>query len=73
MTRMVTLDGLTRRDAAPGFGTLENVPRRAITMGVGTIMQAKQIILMAWGTGKSSIIRRAVEGVISDSVPTTFL
>ncbi|WP_338239114.1 glucosamine-6-phosphate deaminase [Persicobacter diffluens] len=72
-TRMVTLDGLTRRDAAPGFGGISHVPRRAITMGVGTIMQAKKIILMAWGNGKAPIIREAVEGPITESVPTTFL
>lgn len=45
---MVTLDIVTRRDASGDFFGLENVPRRAITMGVGTIMKAKKIILMAW-------------------------
>ncbi len=72
-TRMVTLDIVTRRDASGDFFGLENVPRRAITMGVGTIMKAKKIILMAWGDGKADIIRKTVEGPILDQVPATFL
>lgn len=72
-TRMVTLDIVTRRDASGDFFGLENVPRRAITMGVGTIMKAKKIILMAWGDGKSDIIRKTVEGPILEQVPATFL
>ncbi|TRX60897.1 glucosamine-6-phosphate deaminase [Fulvivirga sp. M361] len=72
-TRLVTLDHVTRKDAASDFYGEENVPRRAITMGVGTIMSARRIILMAWGEGKASIIKEAVEGEPSDSVPATFL
>jgi glucosamine-6-phosphate deaminase len=72
-TRMVRLDQVTRLDAASDFFGLENVPARALTMGVGTIMAAKRIILMAWGEGKSEIIKQAVEGQIRESVPATFL
>lgn len=72
-TRMITLDRVTRRDAASDFFGEENVPRRAITMGVGTILDARQIVLMAWGEGKASIVRRAVEGEISTSVAASFL
>jgi glucosamine-6-phosphate deaminase len=72
-TRMVTLDILTRRDASGDFFGEENVPRRAITMGVGTIHKAKKVYLMAWGEGKAGIIRKTVEGPISDLVPATFL
>ena len=72
-TRLITLDHITRVDAASDFFEQENVPRRAITMGVGTIMQAKKILLMAWGEGKSGIIARTVEGEISESVPATYL
>jgi len=72
-TRMVRLDMVTRLDAASDFFGLENVPSRAITMGVGTILAAKRIILMAWGEGKSGIINQAVEGPIRESVPATFL
>lgn len=72
-TRMISLDHITRLDAASDFFGEENVPRRAITMGVGTIMHAKRLILMAWGEGKAKIIHRTVEGEVSDSVPATYL
>jgi glucosamine-6-phosphate deaminase len=70
---MVTLDTLTIADAAADFHSDENVPRKAITMGVGTIMQARHIILMAWGEKKASIVQKAIEGPIVDSVPATYL
>jgi glucosamine-6-phosphate deaminase len=73
ITRIVTLDHLTRMDAATDFFGEENVPLKAITMGVGSILKAKRIILMAWGEGKASIIQKAVEGPVTDSVPTTYL
>ena len=72
-TRLITLDHITATDAASDFFGEENVPTKAITMGVGTIMEAKRIILMAWGEGKAPIICRALEGEISDSVPATYL
>lgn len=72
-TRLISLDKITRVDAASDFFGEENVPRRAITMGVGTIIKAKKVILMAWGEGKARIIHRAVEGEITDIVPATFL
>jgi glucosamine-6-phosphate deaminase len=72
-TRLVTLDDLTRRDASRDFGGKQNVPTKAITMGVGTIFKAREIILMAWSAKKASIIRKAVEGEISGDVPATFL
>lgn len=72
-TRLVTLDELTRADAAASFFGEEQVPRRAITMGVGTILRSKKIYLMAWGEAKAEIIRRTVEGEITEQVPATFL
>ena len=72
-TRLVRLDRITRLDAASDFFGKENVPSKAITMGVGTIMGAKRIILMAWGEGKANIIKQAVECPIQESVPATFL
>lgn len=72
-TRLVTLDDLTRRDASRDFGGKENVPTKAITMGVGTIFKAREIILMAWNKKKAGIIKKAVEGEISSDVPATFL
>ena len=72
-TRLVTLDRLTRNDAADSFNGEEHVPHFAITMGVGTIMAAKEIFLMAWGEGKAEILAKAVEGPVTDVVPSSFL
>ncbi|MDX5483285.1 MAG: glucosamine-6-phosphate deaminase [Hymenobacteraceae bacterium] len=72
-TRLVTLDDLTRRDASRDFGGKENVPRKAITMGIGTIFKAREIILMAWSGKKAPIIKKAVEGEMSSEVPATYL
>jgi len=72
-TRLVTLDTVTRRDAAADFFGEEYVPREAITMGVATIMDAKEIAILATGEHKSSIVRRAVEGEVDVEVAATFL
>ena len=72
-TRLITLDKITRKDAASDFFGEEYVPRRAITMGVGTILKARQIILMAWGEGKANIIHETVEGKVKESIPATYL
>jgi len=72
-TRMITLDQVTRIDAASDFFGEENVPKKAITMGVGSILKSKRIIMMAWGEGKGTIIQKAVEGPITDQIPSTFL
>lgn len=72
-TRMVTLDYLTKTDAASDFHGLNKVPTRAITMGVRTIMKAKRVILMAWGTKKADIVKRAIEGEVSSQVTASFL
>jgi glucosamine-6-phosphate deaminase len=72
-TRLVTLNDLTRRDAAKDFGAKENVPAKAITMGVGTIFKAREIVLLAWNGKKAPIIKEAVEGVVSADVPATYL
>ena len=72
-TRLVTLDPLTRRDAAGDFGGEEHTPRYAITMGVRTILEARRIALMAWGQHKAGIVRTAIEGEITPQVPASFL
>jgi glucosamine-6-phosphate deaminase len=72
-TRMVTLDALTRRDAAGDFGGEENTPRRAITMGVKTILEARRVVLMAWGQHKAEIVRAAAEGPVTPQVTASFL
>ncbi len=73
VTRLITLDRMTRIDAASDFYSEHYVPRNAVTMGVGTILGARRIIMMAWGEGKSKVIRRTVEDGITDLVPATFL
>ncbi len=72
-TRSVTLDPVTRRDAAGDFFGEENVPHQAMTMGVGTIMEARKIVIMAFGEHKAPIVQRAVEEEISDVVTASFL
>jgi len=73
LTRLVTLDHITITDAASDFFGEENVPLKAITMGVGTILKAKKVIMMAWGEGKAPIIKEAIEGEPSEAVPATYL
>ena len=60
-TRLITLDSVTRGDAASDFFGERNVPRQAITMGVGTILDARRVILLAFGEHKAAIVRKAVE------------
>jgi glucosamine-6-phosphate deaminase len=72
-TRLATLDPVTRRDAASNFFGEDNVPHQALTMGVGTILEARKIVLMAFGEHKAKIVQRAVEGPITDSVAASFL
>lgn len=72
-TRLVTLDNATRQANAFEFANMSQVPRLAITMGLSTIFKAKRIILLAWGTHKAKIVRRAVEGHSTDQVPASLL
>jgi glucosamine-6-phosphate deaminase len=72
-TRLVTLDPVTRKDAASDFFGEQNVPHQAITMGVGTILAARCVVTLAFGEHKASIIRRAVEGRVTDEIAASFL
>ena len=72
-TRIITLDHITRVDAAPSFLGIDNVPRKAITMGIGTVLSAKRIVLLAWGANKGSIVKETIEGEESSYVPATYL
>lgn len=72
-TRLVALDHITRVAASKDFSGLNNTPRTAITLGIKKIMEAKRVILFAWGEGKSNIIRASVEGPITNQVPASFL
>ena len=72
-TRLVTLNKLTREVAVNDFDGLDNVPTHAITMGVSTIAQAKEILLLAWSQKKAEIIQKALFNPISPEVPATYL
>lgn len=73
LTRRITLDRVTRQDAASDFRGEQNVPHFAITMGVGTILRAKKLALMAWGDNKAAMVAKAVEGPMSEAVSASFL
>ncbi len=72
-TRRVTLDPVTRRDAAADFFGIENVPHQALTMGVGTILEARKIVILAFGEHKAPIVQRAIEGEQTDAIAASFL
>ncbi len=72
-TRIITLDHFTRSDAAYEFGSMNKVPRKAITMGIGTILKAKKIVLVALGESKAQIIKKAVEGPVTEFIPASYL
>ena len=72
-TRLATLDPVTRRDAAGDFFGVENVPAQALTIGVGTIMEARKIVIMAFGEHKAPIVRKAVEAEMTETVTASFL
>lgn len=72
-TRRVHLDPVTRRDAASEFFGEQNVPEEGITMGIGTILEADEIALIATGEHKARVVRRTVEGPVDPAVPATFL
>ncbi|HEU4785749.1 MAG TPA: glucosamine-6-phosphate deaminase, partial [Gemmatimonadaceae bacterium] len=72
-TRLATLDAITRKDAAGDFFGEEYVPREALTRGIATILDAREIAIIATGEHKSTIVQRAVEGDIDVEVAATFL
>ena len=72
-TRLIALDEITREDASSEFNGLNFVPKKAITMGISTILKSKRIVLLAWGHKKSNIIAKTIEGEVSTTAPATFL
>jgi glucosamine-6-phosphate deaminase len=72
-TRLITLDRVTRIDAASDFFGQENVPRRALTMGVGTILEARQVIMLAFGEHKAGVLAEAVEKPANPHIAASFL
>ena len=73
ITRLITLDHTTRFDASKSFNGIENVPSKALTIGIRTIFNSKRIIMMAWGIQKSHIVKKSVENNITSLIPTTYL
>ena len=72
-TRLITLDHSTRAATAMEFGGLAQVPRKAITLGVAPILNARRIVLLAWGERKAPVIRGAVEGPVTEHNPASYL
>lgn len=72
-TRVATLDPVTRRDAAGDFFGEDNVPQQAMTMGVGTILEVRKIVIMAFGEHKAPIVQKAVEGEMTEAITASFL
>jgi len=72
-TRLILLDNQSKKEAINTFGSMEQVPPSAITMGVSTIMKAKEVALIAWGEDKSKSVKDVVEGVMSDAIPASSL
>lgn len=72
-TRMVILDVQSRKEAVNTFGSMDNVPMSAITMGIATLMRAREIALIAWGEDKAKAIKNVVEGAITDATPASCL
>nr|WP_297306864.1 glucosamine-6-phosphate deaminase [uncultured Flavobacterium sp.] len=73
ITRLVTLNPITREDAINDFGGINNVPKQAISMGVETIFKAKEIMLLAFSEKKAEIIQKVIEGEITKEVPGSYL
>ena len=72
-TRLKTLTEVTRRDNARFFNSLDEVPRHVITMGIGTIMDARECMLLASGEKKAEAVSALVEGYITAMVPASAL
>lgn len=72
-SRLILIDETAREEMKMSFGSQETVPPCSITMGVSTILSARKIFLTAWGEEKADIIKKTVEGKVSDTVPASFL
>jgi glucosamine-6-phosphate deaminase len=72
-TRLVSLNEAFRKEAAADFFSEENVPEFAVTMGLGTVLEAREICLIAIGEGESVLVQKTLEGEVTPNVPTSFL
>lgn len=72
-TRIILVDNLSREEMTNSFANGEQVPPCCLTMGMGTILKARKVYVVAWGEEKASIVKTAVEDKVSDAVPASFL
>lgn len=72
-TRLVLMDTATKQDLAKQFGGLIKVPSRAITMGIDNIMKARRVILLGFGEAKADILKKTIEGPVTEQVPASYL
>jgi len=72
-TRLKTITPQTAADNVGVFGTAEKVPRHVITMGIGTIMESRRVVMMATGAPKAAVVAQMVEGAITANCPATVL
>ena len=72
MTRLILIDSTSRAEASHNIG-VDNLPPCSITMGIGTILSARKVYVMAWGENKADIIRQTVEDKMSDTLPASYL
>ena len=72
-SRLILIDETAREEMKMSFGSQETVPPCSITMGIETILSARKIFLTAWGEEKADIIKKTVEGKVTDAVPASFL
>ena len=72
-SRLILIDETSREEMKMSFGSQESVPPCSITMGISTILSARKIFLTAWGEEKADIIKKTIEGKVSDAVPASFL
>jgi len=73
LTRLMLLDNESQRDLKRYYSSISEVPTSAITIGLATMLAAKQVILLAWGESKSAILKEVIEGKADDNVPASFL
>ena len=72
-THIILVDSLSREEMTNSFANGEQVPPCCLTMGMGTILKAKRVFVVAWGEEKASIVKEAIEGKVSDTIPASFL
>jgi glucosamine-6-phosphate deaminase len=72
-TRMVLLDNNSKRDLKAFFPTLDDIPSKAITIGMSTIQEAKEVVVLGWGEHKSAILKESIQGKVNENVPASFL